>query len=76
MCAIARPRQPKGVTRSQVPPYYIASYTPTIAGGQKNQLHRSPSALIDEIDFSQFAIDQNQGILETRTASWTGVRTA
>jgi peptide/nickel transport system substrate-binding protein len=71
MCAIPHdlPISPKGVTEiAGAGPYYIASYKPNESlVVKKNPNYTGPRPhLIDEIDFGQFAIDQNQGILETK----------
>ena len=59
----------KGVTSiAGAGPYYIASYKPNQSlVVKKNPNYTGPRPhLIDEIDFGQFAIDQNQGLLETK----------
>jgi len=71
MCAVPKntPVNSKGVTSiAGAGPYYIASYTPN----QSLVLKRNPNYKgsrphnLSEVDFTQFAIDQNQGILETK----------
>jgi peptide/nickel transport system substrate-binding protein len=71
MCAIPKntPINSKGVNSiAGAGPYYIASYTPNKSLVLKKNPHYTgprPHNL-NEIDFSQFTIDQNQGLLETK----------
>jgi peptide/nickel transport system substrate-binding protein len=74
MCAIPHntPINSKGVTSiAGAGPYYIASYTPN----QSLVLKRNPNYtgprphVLDEIDFGQFSIDQNQGLLSTKSGA-------
>jgi peptide/nickel transport system substrate-binding protein len=71
MCAVPHdlPVSPKGVTEiAGAGPYYIASYKPN----QSLVLKKNPNYtgsrphFLDEIDYGQFAIDQNQGLLQTK----------
>jgi ABC-type transport system substrate-binding protein len=71
MCAVPpnTPVNSKGVTSiAGAGPYYIASYTPNQSLVLKrNKYYKGPRPHnLSEIDFTQFAIDQNQGILETK----------
>ncbi len=71
MCAVPHntPVNSKGVTSiAGAGPYYIASYTPNQSLVLKrNKYYHGPRPHnLSEIDFTQFAIDQNQGILETK----------
>jgi peptide/nickel transport system substrate-binding protein len=74
MCAIphATPINSKGVTSiAGAGPYYIASYTPN----QSLVLKKNPNYtgtrphILDEIDYGQFSIDQNQGLLSTKSGA-------
>jgi peptide/nickel transport system substrate-binding protein len=74
MCAIPHntPINSKGVTSiAGAGPYYIASYTPN----QSLVLKKNPNYtgtrphILDEIDFGQFSIDQNQGLLSTKSGA-------
>jgi peptide/nickel transport system substrate-binding protein len=74
MCAIPHdlPINSKGVTEiAGAGPYYVASYTPN----QSIVLKRNPNYTgprphnVDEIDYTQLGIDQNQGILSTKNGS-------
>ncbi|MGN6378224.1 MAG: ABC transporter substrate-binding protein [Gaiellales bacterium] len=71
MCAIPKntPVNSKGVNSiAGAGPYYISSYTPnqSLVIKRNPNYHGSRPHNLDEIDFTQFAIDQNQGILETK----------
>ncbi|HEU0195277.1 MAG TPA: ABC transporter substrate-binding protein [Gaiellales bacterium] len=71
MCAIPKntPINSKGVNSiAGAGPYYIASYTPNKSLVlKKNPNYHGPRPHnLNEIDFSQFTIDQNQGLLETK----------
>ncbi|HEX2589023.1 MAG TPA: ABC transporter substrate-binding protein [Gaiellales bacterium] len=74
MCAIPHnlPVNSKGVTSiAGAGPYYVASYSPN----QSIVLKRNPNYTgprphtVDEIDYTQLSIDQNQGILSTKNGS-------
>jgi peptide/nickel transport system substrate-binding protein len=74
MCAIPHdtPINSKGVTSiAGAGPYYIASYTPN----QSLVLKKNPNYtgsrphILDEIDYGQFSIDQNQGLLSTKSGA-------
>jgi peptide/nickel transport system substrate-binding protein len=72
MCAVPKntPVNSKGVTSiAGAGPYYISSYTPNQSLVLKrNKFYHGPRPHnLSEIDFTQFAIDQNQGILETKS---------
>jgi peptide/nickel transport system substrate-binding protein len=71
MCAIPKntPVNSKGVNSiAGAGPYYISSYTPnqSLVIKRNPNYHGPRPHNLDEIDFTQFAIDQNQGILETK----------
>jgi peptide/nickel transport system substrate-binding protein len=74
MCAIPHnlPVNSKGVNSiAGAGPYYIASYSPN----QSIVLKRNPNYTgprphnVDEIDYTQLSIDQNQGLLATKNGS-------
>ena len=74
MCAIPHnlPVNSKGVNSiAGAGPYYVASYSPN----QSIVLKRNPNYTgprphnVDEIDYTQLSIDQNQGILATKNGS-------
>jgi len=71
MCAVPKntPVSSKGVNSiAGAGPYYIASYTPnqSLVLKRNPNYHGSRPHNLSEVDFTQFAIDQNQGILETK----------
>jgi peptide/nickel transport system substrate-binding protein len=71
MCAIPKgtPINSKGVNSiAGAGPYYIASYTPnkSLVLKKNPYYHGDRPHNLNEIDFSQFTIDQNQGLLETK----------
>ncbi len=71
MCAVPKstPVNSKGVSSiAGAGPYYIASYTPnqSLVLKRNPNYHGSRPHYLSEIDFTQFAIDQNQGVLETK----------
>jgi peptide/nickel transport system substrate-binding protein len=71
MCAIPHdlPVDSKGVNSiAGAGPYYIASYKPNQSLVlKKNPNYTGPRPhYLDEIDYGQFSIDKNQGILETK----------
>jgi peptide/nickel transport system substrate-binding protein len=74
MCAIPHntPINSKGVTSiAGAGPYYIASYTPNQSLVLKRNLNYTGPRphVLDEIDFGQFSIDQNQGLLSTKSGA-------
>jgi peptide/nickel transport system substrate-binding protein len=74
MCAIPHntPINPKGVTSiAGAGPYYIASYTPQRSLVVKRNPNYTGSRphYVNEFDYSQMTIDQNQGILATKQGS-------
>jgi peptide/nickel transport system substrate-binding protein len=74
MCAIPKntPVNSKGITSiAGAGPYYIASYTPNQSLVMKKNPNYTGSRphYVNEIDYSQFSIDQNQGILLTKNGS-------